>query len=83
MPLRLLSRYAFAKECLQAAFIAKRSKSTLKSIDKLQDAGDLSDLAKCLGYHPSALSYILYKIPNPDKYTTFKVPKKSGGERGN
>lgn len=31
--------------------------------------------------HPSALAYTLYKIPLGMKYTTFKIPKKSGGDR--
>ena len=34
-----------------------------------------------LGYQPKALSYILYKIPEDNKYTTFEIPKKSGGVR--
>jgi retron-type reverse transcriptase len=34
-----------------------------------------------LGYKPKALSYILYKIPNDQKYIEFTIPKKNGGER--
>lgn len=34
-----------------------------------------------LGFTPSALSYILYKIPNSKKYTLFEVPKRDGGKR--
>lgn len=52
--------------------------SVLKS---LKAAKDIDDLAALLGYKPKALSYILYKLPDAAKYTTFKVPKKSGGER--
>ena len=53
----------------------------MKGIDKLLEARNLSDLAKLLGYKPSAVSFILYQIPDADKYKTFKVPKKAGGER--
>lgn len=55
--------------------------SRLTSLEKLRNANDLSDLAKLLGYKPKAVSFILYKIPNTEKYTTFKIPKKDGGER--
>jgi RNA-directed DNA polymerase len=34
-----------------------------------------------LGYKPSALAYIVYKIPDTQKYNKFKIPKRSGGER--
>ena len=52
--------------------------SVLKS---LKAAKDIDDLAALLGYKPSSLSYILYKLPVAAKYTTFKIPKKNGGER--
>ena len=55
--------------------------SRLTSIDKLKNANDLSDVAKLFGYKPKNLSYILYKIPNDEKYTTIKIPKKDGNER--
>nr|WP_275531646.1 retron Ec67 family RNA-directed DNA polymerase/endonuclease [Magnetofaba australis] len=41
----------------------------------------MSDLARLLGFRPKALSFLLYKLPDNSKYTTFKIPKKSGGER--
>lgn len=34
-----------------------------------------------LGYKPSALAYILYKLPPSAKYVSFKISKKSGGSR--
>ena len=52
--------------------------SVLKS---LKEAEGLDDLAELLGYKPKSLSYILYKLPDAAKYTTFKIPKKTGGER--
>lgn len=53
----------------------------LKTIRKLQAAKNLSDLAKILGYKPKSLSFILYKIPDADKYSEFTVPKSGGGDR--
>jgi RNA-directed DNA polymerase len=38
-------------------------------------------MAHLLGYQPSGLSYLLYKLPAGSKYTTFAVPKKGGGVR--
>lgn len=52
--------------------------SILKS---LKAASDIDDLAALLGYKAKSLAYILYKLPDAAKYTTFKIPKKSGGER--
>lgn len=52
--------------------------SVLKS---LKAAEDVNDLAALLGYKPKSLTYILYKLPDAAKYTTFKIPKKTGGER--
>jgi len=45
----------------------------VKSIDKLKKAKDLSGLAKLLGYQPKAVSFIIYIIPDADKYDTFKM----------
>ena len=47
----------------------------------LKGATSLADLASILGYKPSALSYILYKIPDSAKYQKFTIPKSGGGER--
>ena len=52
-----------------------------KSLTKLKETRDLSDLARLLGYKPSSVSFILYKLPSTSKYTLFKIPKKDGGER--
>ncbi len=50
-------------------------------LQKLKGAKNLGDLASILGYKPSSLSYIIYKIPDAQKYNKFKIPKRSGGER--
>lgn len=47
----------------------------------LKAARSLSDLAVLLDFKPKAVSYILYKIPPASKYTTFEIPKRSGGQR--
>lgn len=52
--------------------------SVLKS---LKAANDIDGLAALLGYKPKSLSYILYKLPDATKYTTFQIPKKNGGLR--
>jgi RNA-directed DNA polymerase len=54
--------------------------NSLSSLEKLKNASSLKDLAVVLGYKPSSLSYILY-VSSVPKYTTFLVPKKSGGSR--
>ena len=55
--------------------------ATLSVLKTLKSAEGIDDLAALLGYKPKALSYILYKLPDTAKYTTFKIPKKNGGER--
>src|SRR5258705_12087029 len=47
----------------------------------LKAASSLNALADLLDFKPKAVSYILYKIPAADKYTTFEIPKRSGGQR--
>jgi hypothetical protein len=53
----------------------------MQKLQDLQNTKSLSDLAHWLGYKPKALSYILYKIPETQKYETFTIKKKGGGER--
>lgn len=53
----------------------------MSAFKKLKETETLHDVANLLGYQPKALSYILYKIPNEEKYTEFLIPKKSGGVR--
>ena len=50
-------------------------------LKNLRNAKTLEDLAAILGYKRSTLSYIVYKIPDAQKYNKFKIPKRSGGER--
>lgn len=50
-------------------------------LQKLKDASSREDLAAILGYKPSGLAYIVYKVPTGDKYQKFTISKSSGGER--
>lgn len=53
----------------------------MSQLEKLKETSTLSDVAQLLGFKPSALSYILYKIPETDKYYEFEIPKKNGDPR--
>jgi len=53
----------------------------MSRLKKLKEAKSLSDLAELLGFKPKALSYILYKIPENNKYIEFEIPKKNGEKR--
>ncbi len=53
----------------------------MSKYEKLKKSQSLSDLAHLLGFSPKAVSYILYKIPEENKYTEFTIPKIHGGER--
>ena len=53
----------------------------MHKLSDLQKTQTLSDFAHVLGYKPNAVSYILYKIPSEEKYSTFEIPKKNGGVR--
>ena len=64
----------FANEYPQADFI-------LKNINALRACQSIHDLAALLNLKGSTISFELYKVPDSAKYTTFLVPKKSGGSR--
>lgn len=53
----------------------------VRTLEKLKAATDSHGLAALLGYKASAISYILYKLPDDQKYRKFEIPKKSGGVR--
>jgi RNA-directed DNA polymerase len=53
----------------------------LNALDQLKAATTLKQFAAIIGYEAHTLSFILYKIPDNAKYTTFAIPKKSGGTR--
>jgi RNA-directed DNA polymerase len=53
----------------------------LSILHALRTAKTRYDVAALLGYKPSGLSYIVFQIPKAEKYKTFKIQKKGGGER--
>ena len=53
----------------------------MSRLEKLRNASSSHDIAKLLGYKSSTLTYILYKIPEDQKYTEFTIAKKNGGTR--
>jgi RNA-directed DNA polymerase len=50
-------------------------------LQKLRDARVLGDVAHIVGFKPSGLAYVLYKLPDAQKYTSFEIPKRGGGMR--
>jgi RNA-directed DNA polymerase len=53
----------------------------MSQLQALRTASTLQHVADLLDYKPKALSYILYKIPSANKYTTFSIPKRDGTPR--
>ncbi len=53
----------------------------MSRLSVLKAATSISDLATLLGFRPTAISYLLCKQPPRSKYTTFQIPKRSGGQR--
>lgn len=50
-------------------------------LKELHKAQTLKDVALILGVQPKTISYILYKLPEAQKYHSFERPKRSGGVR--
>jgi RNA-directed DNA polymerase len=50
-------------------------------LKNLRAATSLRDVAQLLGYKPSALSYLLYRLNASQKYTDFEITKRGGGTR--
>lgn len=67
--------HRFANEYPQAQLPVKQA------LLKIRSCTTLGDVARLLGIKPSALSYILYKIPDEQKYRSFTIKKRSGGDR--
>jgi RNA-directed DNA polymerase len=53
----------------------------VSKLQTLRDAKKLEDVAEMLGFTPSGLSYVLYKLPDSKKYTSFEIPKRDGSKR--
>ena len=50
-------------------------------LEKLRDAKTLKDVARILGKKPQTVSYLLYILPDAEKYRSFEIPKRNGGTR--
>ena len=50
-------------------------------MDVFSEIKTRADLASLLGVKESTLTYLLYKVPEVDKYTSFSLPKRNGGTR--
>lgn len=50
-------------------------------LSQLKTADTLEKFASAIGYSPSGLSFILYKMADTAKYQTFDIPKANGGAR--
>lgn len=58
--------------------LKSNEEESLEKFNKLQTGQDVADLLE-IPY--GQLLYILYKIPEQNRYSSFEIPKKSGGER--
>jgi RNA-directed DNA polymerase len=61
-----------------AAFLKRKPEESLKI---LTDGSSAADVARALEIQEGQLLYILYKRDSSKHYRTFKIPKKSGGQR--
>lgn len=52
-----------------------------RKLEDLKAAKGINGIAGLIGFAPKNLAYIVYGIPDEQKYKEFTVPKKSGGER--
>ena len=53
----------------------------MPKLENLRNAKKLDDVAHLLGFLPSGLSFVLYKLSDSEKYTTFEIPKRGGAKR--
>jgi hypothetical protein len=53
----------------------------MTTLKRLREAKNLNDFAPLLGFTPSGLAFILYKLPVAMKYKSFDIPKQHGGVR--
>ena len=53
----------------------------MTKIKKIREAQTLVDVAHILGVQPKTVSYLLYILPESEKYHSFAIPKRNGGKR--
>jgi RNA-directed DNA polymerase len=61
--------------------VSRSSTPPISRLPELKAAQTLRDLANLLSIKPTTLSYVLYKLGEDKKYTTFQIPKRNGGHR--
>lgn len=55
--------------------------SLMTQLARLRGVKTLPQLARVLGVQPASLSFVLYWLPDEQKYEQFTIPKKGGGWR--
>ena len=50
-------------------------------LKKIREAQTLKDIADILSVKPRTVSYLLYILPEAEKYHSFEIPKRNGGRR--
>ena len=50
-------------------------------LERLRAAQTLKDVALILGVQPKTISYLLYKLPEAEKYHSFEIQKRNGDKR--
>ncbi len=50
-------------------------------LEKIREAKTLKDIAHILGVQPKTVSFLLYILPEEEKYRSFEIPKRNGGKR--
>ncbi|MGN6151314.1 MAG: retron Ec67 family RNA-directed DNA polymerase/endonuclease [Lysobacteraceae bacterium] len=53
----------------------------MSELAKFKALKSLQDVANYLGYKPNRVAYLIRILPPAERYTTFKIPKRSGGDR--
>lgn len=53
----------------------------MSQLDRLRKATCLDDLAQLVNFKPQAISFILFKLTDTQKFTEFEISKQSGGKR--
>lgn len=53
----------------------------MSTLERLKNAKSLHELAAMLGYKPSKVAYLIYRLPPALKYRKFDIPKRGGGVR--
>ena len=53
----------------------------MTALEDLRSATQIGHLADILGFPARRLTYILYREPSTGRYTSFSIPKRSGGTR--